>query len=96
MPAFDPRYIYSLFDLLFKDDPRTRPGDRIELDWLSIEILQITEDGRPHEVAFHFDLELENKVFRWIRWEDGIYVPFEPPRAGETITLPAIRLAPAG
>ena len=69
---------------------------RIELDSLTIEILEITEDGRPHEVAFHFDRELENEFFRWIRWEDGIYVPFHPPRVGETVTLPAIRLSPSG
>ena len=34
LPPFDRRYAYSLFDLLFKDDPRTRPGHRIELDSL--------------------------------------------------------------
>ena len=72
------------------------PDTFIDLGGIRVEIVKVTGDGRPLEVAFHFDRELEDSSFRWIRWQDGIYVPFKPPPVGETIILPAIRLAPAG
>ena len=96
VPPFDRRYAYQTFDHLFVADPRTRPGHVIDLGGIRVEIVNVTADGRPLEVAFHFDRELEDSSFRWIRWQDGIYVPFKPPPVGETIILPAIRLAPVG
>ena len=49
----------------------------------------LTADGRPAEAAFRLGMKLENPLFRWLRWEDGEYVPFVLPAVGETLTLPA-------
>ncbi len=51
--------------------------------------------GRPLAVAFHFQHQLEDGRFRWIRRKNGVYVPFVPPLIGQTVLLPEIRIAPA-
>ena len=49
----------------------------------------LTDDGRPAEAAFHFAMNLEAPLFRWLSWKDGAYAPFVLPAVGETVTLPA-------
>ncbi len=56
---------------------------------MTVEVERITESGEPREVLFRFDVPLNAPSLRWVQWEDGIYVPFEPPAVGETIRLPA-------
>ena len=56
---------------------------------MTIEITAVTDDGRPAEAAFHFTPKLKSPFLRWLRWEDGVYVPFVLPAEGETVTLPA-------
>jgi hypothetical protein len=86
---FDQRAAFQSLDRLYRDArPMTR-GQRIELIGMTVEITSITEDGRPDEAAFRFRTKLENQFLRWIRWINGMFVPFTPPAVGETVTLPA-------
>jgi hypothetical protein len=88
LPLFDVRYIHQWFDRLYRDDEPMPAGTRLELDGLTVEITKATEAGRPLEVAFRFHRKLEDPFFRWMKWENGGYVPFALPAVGETVTLP--------
>ena len=58
---------------------------------MTVLIEALTTDGRPRDVVFRFARRLEDPSMRWIRWQEGIYVPFTPPQLGETVRLPAAR-----
>jgi hypothetical protein len=66
-------------------------GHRVELTGLTIEVTELTDDGRPAAVTFTFDVPLEDPSLRWLRWCEGEFVPFTPPRIGESVELaPAV------
>jgi hypothetical protein len=88
-PDFDPRYLLPLFDLLYRDAPM-RLGEQVELTGMTVEVTALTADGRPAEARFRFDRPLDDPSLRWLRWEDGVYVRFEPPPVGEKVTLPPV------
>ena len=90
LPLFDMRYGLALLDHLFRDNRPMMVGQQIELMGLSAEITAVTKDGRPAEAAFRFATALEDPSLRWMRYEDGTYVPFLLPAVGETMTLPAV------
>ncbi len=69
-----------------------REGDSFELAALDVEVLDVTEDGRPKAVRYRFAVPLEDEMLRWMSWTDGGYVPIEPPDVGETLTLPPLNL----
>ena len=64
-------------------------GQLGEVAGMAAEVMEITESGEPREVLFRFDVPLEDPSLRWVQWEDGIFVPFEPPVVGETVRIPA-------
>jgi hypothetical protein len=66
---------------------RMAAGDRIELDGLSIEVRQVTPDGRPSRVDFTFHRPLDGKNFLFYTWTGNRFVPFTPPPLGETRAL---------
>jgi hypothetical protein len=41
-------------------------------------------------VLFTFERGLEDDSLRWVRYEDGRYVPFEPPAVGQTAVIEAV------
>ena len=89
---FDQRCVIHSLDRLYRDATPMAVGQRIALTGVTVEITATTDDGRPAEAAFRFAFALENPLFRWLQWDDGMYVPFTPPAVGETVTLPAARL----
>jgi hypothetical protein len=91
-PLFDPRHAMPLLDRLYRDSRPMKIGQRIELADLDIEIISVTEDGRPAAAAFHFLKALKDPSLRWLQWEDGEYKPFVPPAVGDTITRPAVTI----
>lgn len=91
-PLFDTRYGFAMLDQLYRGRKPMRVGERIELNGVSAEIRAITTDGRPAEVGFHFAQALDDPNYRWLRWQDGLYVPFELPREGGAIRLPPVRI----
>jgi len=86
---FDQRRAFLTLDRLYRDTTPMRVGQRVNLIGVTAEITAITDDGRPAEVAFRFAMKLENRLFRWMQWKNGSYVPFALPAVGETIILPA-------
>ena len=86
---------FAGFDLIFQDS-RRRPkvGDRFDRTGVEIEITALTEDGRPGEAVFRFDRSLEDPALRWVRWQDGVFMPFSLPEVGEPVTLPPPTLFP--
>ena len=79
------------FDGLYRARTRPFPMDyRVTLSDVRIAVVTWMEDGRPRKVRFTFERALEDESFRWVRFEDGRYVPFELPRVGEQSTLEAV------
>jgi hypothetical protein len=71
---------------------RTHPmllGQTVELTGLTIRVTRLTGDGRPAEVAFRFDVPLEDPSLLWLHWADGCFEPFALPEVGQTAELPA-------
>jgi hypothetical protein len=68
-------------------------GDRVELADVSITVLEVTDDGRPAEVAFAFAMPLEDVALRLVVWRDRAYQLFVPPPVGSSVTIPAQRFA---
>jgi hypothetical protein len=86
---FDMRYVFPMFDRLFRDGPMA-VGDSVDLGDVTVDVRTVTLGGRPDEVAFHFARPLEDASFRWLQWRDGVYVSFQPPPVGSSVTLPAV------
>ncbi len=63
-------------------------GERVELTGMTAEVTALTDDRRPAEVAFHFDVPLEDSSLLWLCWTGRTYEPFVPPVVGATVTLP--------
>jgi hypothetical protein len=85
-----PRYGYYawVFDALFRDPKDTfQSGDRVELSGMTVEILEVTSDGRALEAAFIFPVPLEAPSFRWMQYGPNGFAPFTPPAIGQTTTL---------
>jgi len=84
-------FLPSLYAQMFRgpDDPVT-VGQRFELSEMTAEVVSITEDGRPLEVRFRFDVPLEDPKLIWMVLEGGKLERCAPPAVGDTIRLPAI------
>ncbi len=65
-------------------------GDAVEMTGYTIEIRQITEDGRPQVVEATFSVPLEDPGLRWFVYEGFQLVEWAPLAAGEELWLPAI------
>lgn len=74
-----------------RDIPMAR-GERIELEGLSIEVLEVMPDGRARTVRFRFDDDLEHPRFRFYAWARGRFVPFSLPAPGQSVALPPAQL----
>ena len=62
-------------------------GDRFEIADLEIEILALKSPGDPQTLRYRFAVPLEDPSLRWLRWQDRVYVPWSPPRLGESVEL---------
>jgi hypothetical protein len=65
------------------------PGERIQLPDLTVEVREVNQEKLVTEALFRFDVRLEDPSLRWVRWQDGVLVPFQPPAVGATSKLPA-------
>ncbi len=79
-------YLTRIEDTVFRDPLHPlKPGDRIELAGLVVEVASVKEDGRPWEVRFRFDVPLEHPSLRWLQWKGRAYAPFRPPGLAESV-----------
>jgi hypothetical protein len=76
-------------ELLVRQPDAPMPaGTRVELAGVSIEVLHAMADGVPDEIAFRFDVPLDDPSLVWRAWHGGDLRPFVLPPPGETTTLP--------
>jgi hypothetical protein len=68
------------------------PGDRIDLEGLSIVVLQVTNDGRTSRARFTFDTPLDAPGFVYYFWDKGGFEHFPVPAIGEKRRLPAAKV----
>jgi hypothetical protein len=80
---------YSRFMRSQKD--RFSPRQHLELPGLSITVEALDARGDPAQVLYEFPVPLEDSSLRWMRWHDGVYVPWTPPPVGQTQTISAER-----
>jgi hypothetical protein len=69
---------------------RFRPGDRVTVEGMEVEIAEVLPDGRPTRLLFHFDRSLDDPSLTWIRWTRGRFERWTPIAVGATVELPAI------
>jgi hypothetical protein len=82
-------YLVTMFDRLFRDDQDPfSVGEKIELTGMTVEVTELTGNGRPAEAAFTFGVGLEDASLRWLQYKKGRYVPFSPPAGGRSVELP--------
>ena len=73
-----------------RSEARTmRLDETIDLSAVTIEITELTDDGRPAEATLRFRVPLEDPSFRWLFVKDFRYVPFIVPGIGETVEVPS-------
>lgn len=90
-PAVSTAYLLQQADLVFRGEGHPMPpGHRIHLTGLTVEVTAITDDGRPSEATFRFDVPLEDPGLLWLQWTRAGYVPFELPQVGQTVELPGL------
>ncbi len=59
----------------------------MELPGFSVVVEALDAHGDPEQVLYKFSVPLEDSSLRWMRWHDGVYVPWTPPAIGQTVTL---------
>jgi hypothetical protein len=81
-------YVFRTSNLLIPA-PRCKTGDRYELGYLTVDVLESGTSGLPSRVAFRFDAPLDSPEFawRWFDWRTWSYQPFKVPAIGERVTL---------
>ena len=74
---------------LFRGEQRPmEPHQVIELDGMSATLVELGKGGSPVEVDYRFARVLEDPSLRWVRWSNGMFVPFALPVPSESIDLP--------
>jgi hypothetical protein len=76
---------------LRSQNDRFSPGQHFEVPGLSITVEALDSRGDPAQVLYEFPVPLEDPSLRWMRWHDGLYVPWTPPPLSQTQTISAER-----
>lgn len=85
----DGGFLSSSMQLMLRNKARGfMPGERVLLDGASIEVTELTDDGRPLEIVARFDRELSDPSLVWLRWQRVGYAPFQLPAMGKAVVLP--------
>jgi hypothetical protein len=76
---------------LRSQNDRFSTRQHLELPGLSITVEALDARGDPAQVLYEFPVPLEDSSLRWMRWHDGVYVPWTPPPISQTQTFSAER-----
>jgi hypothetical protein len=63
-------------------------GERIQLEGMAIEVLELTADQRARKVRFSFDAPLEDPKWKFYYWDNGRFEPFAQLAVGAERALP--------
>src|SRR5262249_53801392 len=66
---------------------RFAPGQHLEVAGLAVTVEALDAHGDPAVVRYDFPVPLEDPSLRWILWQEGQYVAWNPPSEGHTETL---------
>jgi hypothetical protein len=69
-------------------------GERVALEGLSIEVLEVTPDGRPLRVRFEFADSLDSARYYFYHWVDNGFRALELPQIGTSRVLPLAIITP--
>jgi hypothetical protein len=84
----DHGYLRLPLDRVFRNEHRAMAeGQRVNLTGMSAEVVAMTEDGRPAEVVFRFDVPLEDPSLRWLYFHHGRFEPWTPLTEGQSVTI---------
>ncbi|MFQ5461618.1 MAG: hypothetical protein ACE5E5_03225 [Phycisphaerae bacterium] len=87
-PPASLEYLAKLMDMMVRTHAQPMLlGQIIELSAVTIEITDLTEDGRPAEATFRFRVPLEDPSLRWLYLDDYRYRRFSLPAVGETVQV---------
>ena len=64
-----------------------RKGERIQLSQMTVEVVELSADGRPTVCDFVFTEPLESSRFVWRVWDSGQVRDFQPPALGESVQV---------
>lgn len=90
------RFLSGFFPSAFSHflrSPRDRfsQGQRVELPGLTVVVESLDRHGNPAAVLYKFAVPLDDPSLCWMRWHDGLYVPWTPPAIGASQIIPAER-----
>ncbi len=86
-------YMAMASEQLVRDpDNRFVIGQRVALAGVTVEVVALTDDGRPASTRWTFDRPLEDPSFVWLQWSDEPigFAPYSPPALGTTMTVSKI------
>ena len=76
------------FDLsLFRGESQFKKGDRVELEGLTVEVVEVNSDGWPRTVIYRFTVPLEDPSLIWLDVQLQGVRPWSPPAIGESVRL---------
>jgi hypothetical protein len=62
-------------------------GERIQLSQMTVEVIELSPDGRPTVCDFVFSEPLDSPRFVWRTWDSGQVREFRPPAIGESVQV---------
>jgi hypothetical protein len=74
--------------MLRSKEPGLARGERVMLDGASVQVTELTPDGRPLQIVVSFERALDDPSLVWMRWQRAGYAPFVLPAVGKTVVLP--------
>ena len=81
-------YLDHVLDRIFRTERRALViGERVKLSGMTVEITDLTADGRPAEAMFRFNEPLESPSLHWLCFRGNSFEPFIPPPIGQEITI---------
>jgi hypothetical protein len=81
-------YLDHVMDRLFRTERRALVlGEQVKLSGMTVEITDMTPDGRPAEALFRFDEPLESPSLRWLCFRGNHFEPFTPAPIGQEATI---------
>jgi hypothetical protein len=88
--AIRPRggYLRWALDQVFRSERRPLAhGEQVKLTGMTITVTALTDDGRPAEATFRFDVPLESPSLLWLCFRGNTFEPFVPPAVGREVEI---------
>lgn len=76
-------------------DILTKPfkvGDTVDIGQVVVTVNEVAATGIPLVATFHFKAPLQDQQWRFYTWANGSYTPFNLPKPGQQVVIPAINI----